>query len=65
MVSVDSTILALTIMPAKELEHLFLRVLPGKRTKQQIFSRAFTDQVIRGCAFLASDSAKKAHTLQG
>jgi hypothetical protein len=63
MFSVDA-ILALIIMPAKELDH-FLRVLPGRWwTKQQILMPCITDQVIRGCALLGGDSAKKADTLQ-
>jgi hypothetical protein len=47
MFSVDA-ILALIIMPAKELDH-FLRVLHSRWTKQQILMPCSTDQVIRGC----------------
>jgi hypothetical protein len=65
MGSIDSTILALTIMPAKELEHLFLRVLPGKRDEATDLCRALTDlwrSVI--VTFLVANCAKKADTLQ-
>ena len=51
-------------MPAKELEHLFLRVLPGKREATDL-CRALTDlwrSVI--VTFLVADCAKKADTLQ-
>jgi hypothetical protein len=48
MVSVDA-IIAFNIMPAKELEHFFLRVCPAGGTSQQ-FCRALTNLVeIRSC----------------
>jgi hypothetical protein len=52
-------------LPAKKLEHFFLRVLPGLRDEATDLCRALTDPVeIRGCDFLAGNYVKKGDTLQ-
>jgi hypothetical protein len=50
-VSVDTTIYALTIMPAKEIEHFFFAFCTAGGERNRLLP-CITDQVIRGCALL-------------